>query len=228
MPSVPSAQHPPIAREGHRALLISAICSIGLYAVLGLAAALPGMAVFVLLLVYFRDPQRESPSMPLGVVAPLDGTVTQCGVVTDPWLGRQAVAVGVSGGPADVHSLFSPLEGKIVEQWRTPAFAEQAARNTVAYHIRTDEGDDLVLAIERPRLGGSVSINYQPGERVGHGRRIGYAPLGCTMTVYADAGANVDAGMGEYVRAASTIIISLVHETPVSAVPEEIPQAVAE
>ena len=223
MTRVPSTQHPVVAREGRRALFVTAAVGIVLYAAFGVAVAAPAIPVFLFLLYWHRDPHRDSPSLPLAIVAPVDGLVIACKTGPDPWLGREdSCIVAIRMGPLDVHSIFSPAEGKLIEQWSKPRHGEpDAVGSVLAYYVQTDEGDDVVFAFSRGSVGGPLRIYYQAGERVGHGRRIGYAALGCTVTVYAPPGSRLDAGQDATVEAAATVIATLVHETPVSAIRDD-------
>ena len=221
MTRVPSSQHPLLAREGLSPALIAAASAVGLYTTLGTGPAVVAVIGCMALLYLCRDPHRDSPSLPLALVAPVDGRVLSARQGTDPWLGRDdAVVVVTQNGLLDVHSIFSPIEGKIVEQWSAPKHPTQDARrrHAIAYQLRTDEGDDVVLELARGPLSGPVNIHYQPGERVGHGRRIGYAMLGCRATVYAAPGSRLDTERDVDIDAAATVVATLVHDEPVSAV----------
>ena len=216
---MPSARHAFIAREGWTALTVTVAAAFLLYAVLGVAGAAPAVMLFAVLVLFFRDPPRDPPSLPLALVCPLDGRVTAAGADHDPWLGRESVRVGLATGLFDVHSLFSPIEGKLVEQWTHPKYPDEnmvRMGNTLAYQIRTDEGDDVVLEIAQGPWRGAVRFPYQPGERVGHGRRVGYAPLGCRINVYAPVTSQVQVSTGEHTTAACTILAVMVHEHAVS------------
>lgn len=212
--------YPLIAAEGRTAVAITAVLGVGLYLAFDWIGAAPAIAALVFLLFFFRDPSREMVSLPLGVVSPVNGRVVRLEAGYDPWLGREAVLVTVKMGLFDVHSLFSPMEGKIIEQWSLPKHAVEGTvpRRAIAYQIRTDEGDDIVFEIARGQLGGSLKIYYQPGERIGHGRRIGFARMGCLVTTYAARASRLDCGLGDDVVAGKTMILSLVHNDPVSAI----------
>lgn len=221
MTRVPSAQHPLIAREGSTAFCVTAIAGVALYLAFEQGAAIPAVVALGLLCIFFRDPHRDSPSLPLGVVAPADGHVLAVDQRWDPWLGRESLCVVSRMGLLNVHTLFSPLEGKIVEQWRTPAHATETCelrRGAVAYLIRTDEGDELVMEISRGHVNGPLHISRQPGERVGHGRRVGYATLGCTIALYLAERTRAEVDVAEKTTAASSVVATLMHDVPVSAI----------
>ena len=213
------AQHSLIAREGWTALTVTIAAAFLLYAMLGIAGAAPAIVLFMLLVVNFRDPERETPSLPLALVCPLNGRVVNAGTGYDPWLGRNSVTIAVTSGLFDVHSLFCPIEGKLIEQWTQPKHEDVGVRrhaHTLAYLIRTDEGDDIVLEITQGRWKGRVRFPHQPGERVGHGRRIGFAALGCRATVYAPDSSRLEIEAGSRTEAASTVVATLVHREAVS------------
>lgn len=221
MARVPSTKHPPIAVEG-RTVFVGAI-ALALLAVglAGTPALLGGVPLVALVAWFYRDPHRQSPSLPLALVAPSDGVVIAAGTTFDPWCGRDAECVSVRAGLTDVHTLFSPIEGKIMEQWLRPAHPSPwptTRRSRIAYLVRTDEGDEVVLEIARGAIPGPLHFAYQPGERIGHGRRVGFIPAGGLLTVYAGQPSRVEVSAGMRVVGASSVLMTLIHERPVSAV----------
>lgn len=212
----------PVAPEGRGAFIVSCLLAAVLAGLLGAEALwwlLPALAAVGW---YHRDPQRTVPALPLAIVAPVDGVVGAAGAAFDPWLGRAAQAVTLRAGALDVHAIYSPIEGKIVEQLSTPRHGDGAldgAGHALAFLVRTDEGDDVVLEIARELRAARLHLAYQPGERVGHGRRIGYAPLGCRIRVYCAAESSVGITPGARASGAETVLMQLLHEAPVSAIP---------
>ena len=218
---MPAPQQPYIAREGWTVLGVTAVVAVLLHALLGISASLPALVGLVVLGFMFRDPPRDPPALPLALVCPVDGRIGNVHIDTDPWLEREAATIAVTMGLREVHSIYAPTEGKVVEQWTHPrglAADDSRYRDTVAYWLRTDEGDDVVLEVARGPWGGAIRFPYQPGERVGQGRRIGFALLGCRVRVYAPVGTRIDVRGGESALAALTVMATLVHETAVSAI----------
>jgi phosphatidylserine decarboxylase len=208
-----------IAREGHGLLLLVAVCAALLHAFLGFYAAIPAWGLLGLLFYQFRDPTQTPPSLPLAIVSPIHGRITASGPTRDPWLKRDSESVAVTTGIFDIRSIYAPIEGKIVEQWTTipdPEPGEGCPKHSNAFHIRTDERDDIVLVITRGEWGGNVSIAYNPGERIGQGRRIGYANFGCSARLYLPAGSQLAVAAGDKVAAGSSIVAMLVHLTRMS------------
>lgn len=213
---MPTKQYAPIAREGHGTLLLVAICASVLNAFLGFYAAIPAWLLLVSLFYQFRDPTEIPPPLPLAIVSPIHGTIVRLGTARDPWLKRTAESIVIETGLFDVHSIYAPTEGKIMEQWRcvpNPAPNDDDPPHSSAYWIQTDEGDDIVLVITQGAWGGRISFDYHPGERVGHGRRIGFANLGCKARLYLPLGSRYEVARASKVAAGSSIVGTLIHLT---------------
>ena len=216
---MPTKTYAMIAREGHGLLLLVAVCAALLHAFLGFYAAIPAWGLLGLLFYQFRDPTQTPPSLPLAIVSPIHGRITASGPTRDPWLKRDSESIAVTTGIFDIRSIYAPIEGKIVEQWTTipdPEPGEGCPKHSNAFHIRTDERDDIVLVITRGEWGGNVSIAYNPGERIGQGRRIGYANFGCSARLYLPAGSQLVVAAGDKVAAGSSVVAMLVHLTRMS------------
>lgn len=187
--------------------------------VFGGYAASPLWILFAFLFYLFRDPTQTPPSLPLAVVSPIHGVVTQLGTVRDPWLKRSAEGIVTQSGLLDIRSIYAPIEGKIMEQWSSVPNAlpeDDSPPHSSAYWIRTDEDDDVVLVITRARLGGAISFDYNPGERVGQGRRVGYANFGCSARLYLPHGSRYRVAADDHVAAGSSVVAMLVHLTRMS------------
>lgn len=213
---MPTKQYALIARESHPTLALVAIGAITVQVVFGGLAATPAWVSLALLFYLFRDPTQTPPSLPLAVVSPIYGQVRYRGTAHDPWLKRTAEAVVTHTGLFDIRSIYAPMEGKIMEQWSVVPNAlpdDDNPPHSSAYWIRTDEDDDIVLVITRSPWGGPVSFGYSPGERIGHGRRIGFANFGCIARLYVPLGSHHEVAIGDHVTAGSTIVATLVHLT---------------
>lgn len=205
-----------IARESHSKLAIVALCAVALQLALGANAAAPAWVLLLVLVYMFRDPTQSPPSLPLAVVSPIHGRVKQAGPTWDPWLKRPAERCEIETSLFDIRSIYAPVEGKIMEQWSAiPDMGpdEESPAHSSAYWIRTDEQDDVVLVITRGSWGGQISLGFSPGERVGHGRRIGYADFGCIANLYLPAGTSYEVSEHDNVAAGSDVVCTLVHLT---------------
>ncbi len=107
-------KRPPIATEGFTYL--------GILAFLAWAAAITGYTtvsfVFagaaVVVLFFFRDPERDVPDAPEAVVSPADGEVLEVAEVYETdFLGKPATRISISLALYDCHINRMPVKGRV-------------------------------------------------------------------------------------------------------------------
>ena len=70
--------------------------------------------LLVLVLNFFRDPDRETPEGEMLVIAPADGTVKDIEDVDEPsFLGGRSSRIGIFLSPLDVHVNRMPMECRV-------------------------------------------------------------------------------------------------------------------
>ncbi|MDX9766585.1 MAG: phosphatidylserine decarboxylase [Ectothiorhodospiraceae bacterium] len=205
-----------ILREG-RPLLVTAIIVV---AAVNFAISLPwAMSLWLLVAVLaflLREPAREVPAEPLGIVSPVDGQVLAVGPCRDPFVDRPALRLRIRQRRRGPYGLYAPIEGRVERRWwpgregvgELPA----EAAGSFALHVRTDEHDDVLLAIDLRSPLHFLECAVQTGERVGQGRRIGVVATGVMVDVYLPEHARATVEPGEAVLAGSAIIGELVHK----------------
>src|SRR5438128_11901342 len=102
-----------VAREGWPFIAVPAALAAGLALGGRRVLALPFAAASLASLGFFRDPDREVPSVPGGVLSPADGRVLAVDATEDRFVGP-AVRVGIFLSPLDVHVNRSPIAGLVV------------------------------------------------------------------------------------------------------------------
>ena len=102
-----------VAREGWPFVTVPAVLAVGLLLGGRRALALPFAAASLASLGFFRDPDREVPSVPGGVLSPADGRVLSVETIEDRFVGP-AIRVGIFLSPLDVHVNRSPIAGLVV------------------------------------------------------------------------------------------------------------------
>ena len=85
--------------------------------------------VALLLTLFFHDMPRNTVAKPLGLLAPVDGVVSFRRECHDPWLGREAIRIGITIPWFANYLLRAPVEGEVV--------AIEGAPRTVSC-VRTD------------------------------------------------------------------------------------------
>lgn len=166
----------------------------------------PVLALAVLMLNFFRDPERTAGQ---GLVAPADGVVQSI----DEWEdGRTRVAIFMN--PFNVHVNRAPLEGVVasvehVAGGFVPAFDKESERNErVVWHFGTEAGDVEVI-----QIAGAVArriVPYlKPGDKVRKGERFGMIRLGSRVDTFLPAGVAPAVSVGDITVAGETTLARL-------------------
>lgn len=196
-----------IAREGLVPLLVAILAAVMVMHFLGLLPSLALWGLVLLVLVLFRDPERDIPSRPLAVVSPADGKVISISTEQDPYLLRRSIRVTVQMHPYGVFTTRSPVEGKVLEP---PNFPDDASKPHGVW-LQTDEGDDIVLVMARGRLHIEPRCYIRIGERTGQGKRCGFVHLGGRVDVYLPENSRLVVAEGDVVRSGTDPLATLLH-----------------
>ena len=177
------------------------------------------MLIVILLIVasawLVRNPLRRIPASPLGVVSPACGTLVSVENCQDRWLNRPAVRFVIDVTLLDVHTLYSPIEGKVMKEWPEGS-GETLSRRRHSYWLRTDEGDDITLSLVLDRRAPYVGMTIHAGERVGQGQQCGFLYFAGKVEVYLPENSRLHAKAGERIDAGSDILGHLLHANGVS------------
>ncbi len=157
-------------------------------------------------LYFFRDPERQAPSGPVAV-SPADGKVV---AVKEEEGGRRRISIFLS--VFDVHVNRTPISGRITSVDYKPgqflvASREEASsaneQNTVAV-----EGDGTRVVFKQ--IAGLVArrivFNKRVGDQVRIGERVGLIQFGSRMDVVFGPEWEIEARLGERVRAGASVI----------------------
>ncbi|MGB5338052.1 MAG: phosphatidylserine decarboxylase [Gammaproteobacteria bacterium] len=196
-----------IAREGVTPLLAAILVAVVVLHFYGPLLSLPVWVLAVLVLLMFRDPDRDIPSIPTALVSPADGKVISITNTRDPYLDRPSVHMIVQMHPYGVFTTRSPTEGKVLEPPNLPDNVDTPH----GVWLQTDEGDDVVMVMNRGRLNNLPRCYIRFGERVGQGQRCGFVHLGGNIDLYLPEHSRTTVAPGDTVRSGSDVIAKLVH-----------------
>ena len=173
------------------------------------------IAVSVIIVVaapLFRSPQRLVPSVPLGIVSPVDGVVSAIEPVDDPYLSREAIKLTLSHSILQSHVLRAACEGLIKEIW-TPGQkindSDKVCEACVIW-LQTDEGDDVVFSLLPQMSWPQITCNAHSGERIGQGQVCGFSGFKTLVDVYLPANVRIDVEVDGQVKAGLDILATLV------------------
>ena len=164
----------------------------------------PMLAVALVMLNFFRDPERRADRP--GILAPADGVVQSVDVWPD---GRIRVATFMN--PFNVHVNRAPLSGRVasvkhVRGGFVPAFNKESDQNErVVWHFETEVGD-----LEVVQIAGALAKRIVPyldaGAKVQKGDRIGIIRLGSRVDVYLPPGIQPAVKVGQKMVAGETVL----------------------
>ncbi len=203
-------RNPFIAREGIPFLFLSVV-TFGLslrYLDIIFAVAAAVMTVYLFLV--FRDPRRDVPASPLGVVSPVDGLVVDIDLTDKGVMQGEAHVVRIRIDSLGTYTARAPVEGKIMDL-RSVEGNQVADYRTNALWLQTDEGDDVVLQFHGYRFGLAPMSFVRFGERVGQGQRCAYLRLTRFAEVHLPIESKILVKPGQTIAAGSDLIGKLPH-----------------
>lgn len=210
-------QRPVIARQGMLPIAVVLGLASVLYYFYGWWASFGLWIVAAALVFIFRDPRRQVPPSPLGIVAPIDGKVVSVNQERDPYLDREAIRIKMRGSWWGVFSIRSAMEGKVNDQWfgALPNGADQSLYEKdgippFAQWTQSDEGDDIVTTLSPKLAGKGMRCEVNSGERIGQGKRCSFIPFGADAETFIPANSRIQVKPGDKIKAGTGIIATLV------------------
>lgn len=172
-----------------------------------------GVLFTVVLLVFFRDPERISTAPADRVLAPADGRVMAVEIVTAPPFGpgpAQRVAIFMHLG--NVHVQRTPFAGRLLRSEHRPgrfrpAFRADAARENEqrGYLFSSDRGPYAVV-----QIAGLIARRTIPWVREGavcaRGERLGMIAFGSEVDLYLPPSVRLEVRPGDRVRAGESVL----------------------
>jgi phosphatidylserine decarboxylase len=182
----------------------------------GAPAAVPCLVLALVLLLFFRDPERHAPADPSVIVSPADGRVLVAGQaqqgVAPP---GQWLQVSIFLSPLDVHVNRVPASGRVTKVSYRPgrylaAYRPEAAGSNECSEVWIDHhGQPIVFRQIVGVLARRVVCRLQPGREVSTGERFGVMKFGSRMDVFLPPTAVVCVAVGDRVVGGETVIARL-------------------
>lgn len=205
------SQYKLIARSGWMYAGLSCIFIFVLYYYVGLVVSLVFWPLPFLLLYMFRDPTRQIPPIPLAIVSPCDGVISEVRSIYDRYLNREAIKVRIHMGLFDVYTARNPIEGKILQQWyRLKSSVNEKPH--FAQWIQTDEGDDIMLLIFPHKWSLQPRCESQISQRVGQGQPCSFINFGADIEVWLPQASNVSVQAGQKVIGGESVLAQFIHK----------------
>lgn len=171
------------------------------------------IALLVLSVYFFRDPERHPPDDPRAIVSPSDGKVIDVIEMTEPeFIEGKATRIAIFLSIFDVHVNYVPYEG-VVEYLRYnrgkfhPAYSDKASQENehTVIGLETEHGKLLfkqMAGIAARR----VVCHLRMGDHVKTGQKFGIIKFGSRMEVFIPSWATVTVKRGDRLRAGESVI----------------------
>lgn len=202
--------NPFVAREGIPFIAAVVLAILASWQFDQLVFSAPLLLLLGWLVLVFRDPIRAVPAVPLGVVSPVDGVVTEVSLTDSGALEEEAHRIVVRVNSLGTYTARCPTEGKIMDF--SAAVPDAAAIGSASgLWVQTDEGDDVILKFRGHRFGFAPRAFLGYGERVGQGQRCAYLRLTRLAEVQLPINSRVQVEVGQAVSAGVDVLAKLPH-----------------
>jgi len=205
-------------REARWILAVLAAITI-LLGRLARVASLPGVALILYTLYFFRDPDRKAPADPAAVVAPADGVVVEIVEKTETevvngMMRRVAIFLSVF----DVHTNRAPIDGEVIFSAHYPGKCldarspeASAANESRTWGFRSG-GRTLVVRQITGAIARRIVAWSKVGDRVAKGERFGMIRFGSRTELYLPLDSEIAVKRGDRVKGGETIVAFLKKE----------------
>jgi phosphatidylserine decarboxylase len=168
------------------------------------------LALALLVLNFFRDPDRDVPADPHAVVSPADGRVVQ--IAEESFEGQPVRRVSIFMSPLDVHVNRSPIAGTIqsvlYRKGRFRAASADLASVENEQNVFTISGEQGMVVVKQIAglLARRIVFWKHPGDTLGRGERVGLIKFGSRVDVLVGPGVELRIKLGDRVRAGSSVL----------------------
>ncbi|SRR6266536_2088223 len=175
--------------------------------------AIPVLLLGAFCLWFFRDPDRQIPTIPGAVVSPGDGKVTDVSPVTSGGIPRNRISIFLS--VFAVHVNRSPIAGVIREvRYQRGKFLNAMGANSAEQNeqnIVTVEGEGRTVIFKQIAglIARRIVFDRKVGDTVARGERIGLIKFGSRVDVLFDHDAAIQVKLGDRVQGGATVLAVL-------------------
>lgn len=178
-------------------------------------AAVILLALPIAIALFFRDPERHSPSDPALVLAPADGKVMHAGPADakyQPAGEWQQVIIFLS--PLDVHINRAPVSGTVTDVSYKPGSFKPAYKHDAANNERSEiwidhGGVPIVVRQIVGAMARRVVCRLTKGQTVAAGDRLGLMKFGSRMDVFLPLTAKIIVSPGDRTTAGESVLARL-------------------
>ncbi len=172
------------------------------------------MVLFMLIVYFFRFPERYAKVLPNEVVAPVDGKVVVIEEVFEPeFFKDKRLQISIFMSPLNVHATRYPVGGKVIYS------KYYKGKHLVAWHPKSSElNERTTIVVDNPVIGpvmfrqiaGAVARRIENYSKVGdiveQGADAGFIKFGSRVDIFLPLNTDPQVVIGDKTRGGETII----------------------
>lgn len=207
-----------IAKEGGRLILYQVVATF-LFLYAGLRYHSPVLLTLFWLtllsltftLYFFRDPERQTPTVADAIIAPADGKIIKIEKITDQFVG-EGYLISTFMSPFNVHVNRNPFDGKVAQvEYRSgkfwSAFKNEALLENEQNQIRLESvRSRLTYTQVAGAFARRIVCYLKAGDLVKKGARFGMIMFGSRVDLVVPLNTKITVQLGQKVRAGETIM----------------------
>lgn len=172
--------------------------------------AMGSFVFLILVLLFFRDPKRNSPQDIAQVVAPADGRILQIKKMNLDGQSWNLVSIFMS--PLNVHINYAPIEGEVRQIRYLPGSFLKADHQNASLqnesNALTIHGHKIQLIMKQVAgiFARRIVCYSKIGDKVKAGQKIGLIQFGSRVDLYLPESIDVKINVGDKVKGAQTVL----------------------
>ncbi|HEU4719462.1 MAG TPA: phosphatidylserine decarboxylase family protein [Bacteroidia bacterium] len=174
------------------------------------------LALLYIILQFFRNPPRVTPSNPEHIIAPADGKVVVMEEVEEPeYFQGKRLQLSIFMSPFNVHVNRYPIGGTVsyvkyhkglyLVAWH-PKSSTDNERSTVV--VKDEKGREVLFRQIAGALAKRIVCYPKAGDAAVQGNEMGFIKFGSRVDVFLPTGTKVNVKLNETVRGGETVIAS--------------------
>jgi len=202
----------PIVKDAIPYLVVCVALAMAVYLLMPLASAIP-LTLLVLIVFFFRDPERKPPRLPNALISPADGKIIEINeVFEERFLNDVSQKVSIFMSLLDVHVVRSPTYGKVeylnYERGRfLPAFHKLASTENERNFVGICNSHAKVLITQVAGVIARRIVCYlKEGDTLVQSQRVGLIKFGSRVDIYVPTSVEITVRKGQMVKGGETII----------------------
>jgi len=176
-----------------------------------------GLAFWILVIQFFRNPSRNTPVNPKHVIAPADGKMVVIEEVEEPeYFKGKRLQVSIFMSPLNVHVNRYPVGGTVsyvkyhaglyLVAWH-PKSSTENERTTVV--VKTDAGTEVLFRQIAGAVARRIKYYCKVGDKATQGAEMGFIKFGSRVDVFLPIGSKVMPKLNDMVRGGETVLAEL-------------------